>query len=351
MIVATSPYAAFSARSNEDILSEPNRSSPAGPINGPSIDGERPSQRSHQPAGRISRRIVVRIGLDNSHSDHPRLGEQLAEQRLQMIELQIRAVGRDIGERQVQRVEHVDIEVHDERVLRQRAQRPAGRTDRIGDDIRRREPRGGVDQAVDVFLVVGITDERDRTGRQQRTAGTHTGKLVQAPGQVQHVRDPHPVQDRLAGVIPRNHEVLSAIDVEQPDIGVVVERCCDESDSEGAVATENQRPSSPGDRLTDLHAAPVDDVDRCPPVIGLRVLTEGGPLLCWQVSVINHLDPGSLEPRHNSSGAQGSRSFLQARPVCRRAGWDPDQGPGIGNLLFRHLLTVARPADTAAGQQ
>jgi hypothetical protein len=74
--------------------------------------GERCRHHCHKSTDRGSVWVVIRVGFDYGHADHSGVGNKGREQWRDMIQSQAGPVRGDIGQRQVESVQNVDIEMH-----------------------------------------------------------------------------------------------------------------------------------------------------------------------------------------------------------------------------------------------
>jgi hypothetical protein len=61
--------------------------------------------RCHKPADGDSVWVVIRIGFDQGHANHPRVGYQGSEQRRDMVQSHARPIRRNVGQRQLESIQ------------------------------------------------------------------------------------------------------------------------------------------------------------------------------------------------------------------------------------------------------
>jgi hypothetical protein len=102
---------------------------------------------------------VVRVGFDNGQANHSGVGNKSPEQRPDMVQSHASSVRRNVGQRQVESIQNVNIEMYDKMSLREGRCRTSTSGDRISDHLRTSQS-GRWHQAVHILLVVAKADVR-----------------------------------------------------------------------------------------------------------------------------------------------------------------------------------------------
>jgi hypothetical protein len=252
----------------------------------------------------------------------------------------------DVRDRQVEEVDHVDVEVEQEPVGR-RAQPRQGLLGRLfgaATDLFGRQP-GEVPADEHVVLgtrVVGVAEQQQPVVAEQGPGRAETGQLGGGPGLVEQVGHAHGVDDagRVGG---RGEQVHAAVHVEQGRLDAAVPERGHHRDGDAAFAAQHQRDPSVGEDLARPPPGLAEHADHGPEVVGPALDRVGPPAHHRQVAVVHDVPPGRGQPLGQSGPAQGGRGPLLARPVRGRAGGDTEQAELTHHRRLQPCRGVADP--------
>jgi hypothetical protein len=261
---------------------------------------------------------VERVVLGHGQRAEARVGRERAQGRGGDLERDALAV-RVLGERRVEEVDEVDIEVHRDGVAsRQRPERLRGgtlgfRAERVDVDDREatlldRRP---------LELGAGLDAQKhDLVVLEQRLRGPDAGELALGSLDVEQVRDPHPVQgavDNTRG----NVEIGVEVEVDEPEPLHPVAQRRDRAELDRAIPAEHQHCAvRPGHTRGHLSRPLGHDGE----VRGARVPRVGRPAERVHVAGIAHLDARGRQRVEQPRITHRPRPLLLPRRVRPRAG-------------------------------
>ena len=160
------------------------------------------------------------------------------------------------------------------------------------------------------------SQEREPSRVQNRAGGEGAGELVAAAGQVQRVREAHPVQSALDGGA-RGVHVEVAVDVEQPaplaEGGIEAGQ---QPHGDRAVATEHEQATVVGHQSWDVVGQFLDRGHDLTDVLREPVVPIGRPHLSGEVPGVVDVDAGAGECLDEPRVAEGARRLVLACGVA-----------------------------------
>ena len=288
--------------------------------------------------------VAVRVRLGDDEAGPAGIGHETREEVPQDRRRQPAAVLRDVREGQREHVEHVDVEVHEETVG-SRAHGGDGLSRgrcRVVQHRRGGDPRGR-DEAVHVLLVVGVAHEAQAVGRQERASRPESREGVVGTREVEQVRHPHGVRDRLLGVVRRELEVLPAVDVDQPEVEPRVGGRRDDREGHRALAAEHHGDVAVGQDGAQRFPRLLQD-DRDPrDVVRVGAFGRvGAPPCRRRVAVVDDATTGAFERSDQPGGAERGGGAFEAGGVRGGARRHAEDAQGS----VRHPVRLGAGADT-----
>ena len=167
-----------------------------------------------------------------------------------------------------------------------------------------------------VDWVGSVPEEREPSRVQNRAGGEGAGELVAAAGQVQRVREAHPVQSALDGGA-RGVHVEVAVDVEQSaplaEGGIEAGQ---QPHGDRAVATEHEQATVVGHQPRDVVGQFLDRGHDLTDVLREPVVPIGRPHLSGEVPGVVDVDAGAGECLDEPRVAEGARRLVLACGVA-----------------------------------
>ena len=194
-----------------------------------------------------------------------------------------------------------------------------------------------------VLLVVGVAHEAQAVGRQERAARSESREGVVGTREVEQVRHPHGVRDRLVGVVGRELEVLPAVDVDQPEVEPGVGGRREDRERHRALAAEHHREVAVGQDRTERFPRLLQDGRDPSDVVRVGAFGRvGTPPGRRRVAVVDDATTGALERGDQPGGAQRGGGAFEAWRVCGGAGRHAEDAQGS----VRHPVRLEAGADT-----